>query len=290
MVRRACQSILACSSTFFRDFLAEGVAARPEHFARAPVAVLARFADHLGRDLTTALTTLAHARRFDERLLAHLKAHPGLHLGPLGLREVTRYSLVEADQDGFFRLHQHFQDLQRQALARTRPDDQRRIDAALLAWWELCCQPPDLRSLDAAHETALRVAAHHQRLLAPEVHVAWLAARWPPFRQDARLQLGLELWETVLATVEHANGSDSAATATALGNLGIVLRMQGDLPRARAVEERTLLIFERQLPATHPQIAQACENLAITLERLGEAGRAGALRVRAAAIRGGEAG
>ncbi len=95
----------------------------------------------------------------------------------MGLPQITRYSLVEGDADGYLRLHQHFQDLQREELARSRPDDQKRIDAALFAYWDAACQPPDLRSLARAHETALREAAHHQRLLDASAHVSWLASR-----------------------------------------------------------------------------------------------------------------
>ena len=75
--------------------------------------------------------------------------------------------------------------------------------------------------------------------------------------------------------------------AAALGSLGIVLRMQGRLDAAREAEERMLRIFEQVLPANHPYIAQACGNLAETLEKLGEGERAAALRARAEAIRGG---
>ena len=126
----------------------------------------------------------------------------------VGLPEITRYSLVEGDADGYFRLHQHYQDIQREELARSRPDDQRRIDEALFAWWDAACQPPDRRSLDLAHETALREAAHHQRLLDAAGHVGWLASRWWPFQQAARLRLVEELWRTAMGLCERVNGGE----------------------------------------------------------------------------------
>ena len=83
----------------FRDLSAEGITPTPEHFGRAPKAVPARFANHLGQRLASAFTTLAHARRFDEPLVAHLKTRPGTLIGPVGLPEITRYSLIEGDPD-----------------------------------------------------------------------------------------------------------------------------------------------------------------------------------------------
>ena len=47
----------------FRDLSAEGITPTPEHFGRAPKAVPARFANHLGQRLASAFTTLAHGRR-----------------------------------------------------------------------------------------------------------------------------------------------------------------------------------------------------------------------------------
>ena len=85
---------------------------------------------------------------------------------------------------------------------------------------------------------------------------------------------------------ERVDGADSAAMAAALGNLGIVLRTLGRLDEARGAEESMLSIFEQALPANHPYIAQACGNLAGTLEALGESERAAELRARAEAIRG----
>lgn len=135
----------------FRDLLIEGITPTAEHFARAPKAVLARFASHLGELLAASFVTFAHARRFDASLFQHLKEQPGTLIGAVGLPEIARYSLVEGEADGYYRLHQHYQDIQREELARSRPDDQRRIDEAFVAYWDAACQPPDLRSLTVAH-------------------------------------------------------------------------------------------------------------------------------------------
>jgi tetratricopeptide (TPR) repeat protein len=267
-----------------RDLVGEGVTPTPEHFARAPKAVLARFASHLGERLATAFTTLAHARRFDEALFAHLKTRPGTLVGPVGLAEISRYSLIEGDPDGFLRLHQHFQDLQRDELARTRPDDQRRIDDALFAYWEARCQPPNPRSLHAGHDTALREAAYHQRLLAPTEHANWLASRWWPFAEAARLQLCLDLWQRALATAEQANRSESTATAAALGNLGIVLQDLGRLDDARAAQERALGIEEKVYGPEHHQVAITLGNLGVLLKRLDDLPAALAAEERALGI------
>ncbi len=50
-------------------------------------------------------------------------------------------------------------------------------------------------------------------------------------------------------------------------NLGEVLRALGDLAGARAAFERALRIFEKFLPADHPNIATARENLRIVVEQ-----------------------
>ncbi len=268
----------------FRDLVGEGVTPTPEHFARAPEAVLARFASQLGERLATAFTTLAHARRFAEPLFAHLKTRPGALIGPVGLPEITRYSLIEGDPDGFLRLHQHFQDLQREELARTRPGDQWRIDEALFAYWDAACQPSELRRLDGGHESGLRETAHHQRLLAPAEHAGWLASRWWPFQQAARLQLCLDLWQAALATAERANGSGSAATATALGNLGIVLQDLGRLDDAREAQERALGIKEKVYGPEHHEVAITLGNLGVVLKQLDDLPAARAMEERALAI------
>jgi tetratricopeptide (TPR) repeat protein len=267
-----------------RDLVGEGVKPTPEHFARAPKAVLARFASHLGERLATAFTTLAHARRFDEQLFAHLKDHPGTLIGPVGLPEITRYSLVEVDQSGVFRLHQHYQDLQREELARTRPDDQRRIDEALFTYWDAACQPPDLRRLSLAHETALREAAHHQEFVAPTEHVGWLASRWPPFLLAARLRLCEDLWQAVLDLAERGNGAKSAAMAVALGSLGIVLQMLGRLDDARDAQQRALAINEKVFGPDHYEVAITLVNLGNVLHLRGRSDDARDAHQRALAI------
>jgi len=89
--------------------------------------------------------------------------------------------------------------------------------------------------------------------------------------------------ERALGIKEKAYGPEHHEVAITLGNLDMLEKRRDDLPGALTAEERALGI----VPPTHPYIVQACENLADTLERLGEAGRAEGLRARAAAIRDG---
>jgi Tfp pilus assembly protein PilF len=57
-----------------------------------------------------------------------------------------------------------------------------------------------------------------------------------------------------LAVYEEVFGDQHPWVATAVNNLGLVQQAQGDLAGARASFERALRIFERFLPAGHPNI------------------------------------
>jgi tetratricopeptide (TPR) repeat protein len=75
-----------------------------------------------------------------------------------------------------------------------------------------------------------------------------------------------------LAIWEKALGAEHPDTAVSLGNLGDLLRSQGDLAAARPYLERALAIFEARLGPDHPYTKIARRNLA-ALERLEAGGK-----------------
>ncbi|HEV7505260.1 MAG TPA: tetratricopeptide repeat protein [Thermoanaerobaculia bacterium] len=64
--------------------------------------------------------------------------------------------------------------------------------------------------------------------------------------------------------------ADHPSTLTAMSNLAETLRAQGDLARARPLQEQVLASRRRQLGADHPDTLGAMNNLAMTLSDLGD--------------------
>ena len=306
----------------YRDVQTEGMAPALEMFESAPAAVLARFMSHVGADMRASLRTLSHARLFDDELLEFLKAQAGQLVGPQLLSEITRYSFVEGDPQAGFRLHRHFQDIQRDHLARSDPGHQRRIDEALFRYWDARCQPADVRSVAMSHELALAEALHHRALVNDNSVVTWLNERWWVFFEAARLRLLQEAWRTAvdlasndetqlavaldnlglvlngldelasarktheraLAIEEKVYGPESAKVACSLNNLGNVLYRLDDLVSARKSYERALVINEKIYGPYSGEVAQSLNNLAAVLGRLGDLASARKTHERALAI------
>ena len=75
-----------------------------------------------------------------------------------------------------------------------------------------------------------------------------------------------------------------------MGNLALVLQAQGDLPGARALQQRVLDVQSRVLGPEHPQALTAINNLAVTLSNQGDLSTARTLDERAFAVARGRLG
>lgn len=109
-------------------------------------------------------------------------------------------------------------------------------------------------------------------------------------RRDARTAdlceaLGHHLWlrsdaeaarrylEICLA-IREARGDHPEQIATSCNFLGLIHHMRGDFPQARQFMQRALTLWQAHLPADHPHIAAAHENLGVLLILLAEYGAA----------------
>jgi hypothetical protein len=70
-----------------------------------------------------------------------------------------------------------------------------------------------------------------------------------------------------------------------LNNLAAVYRSQGNYKGAELLHRRTLLIWEKALPRTHPNVTTVLDNLATDQEKPGNYSGAEGLLLRAQTIR-----
>jgi len=78
----------------------------------------------------------------------------------------------------------------------------------------------------------------------------------------------------------------SADTADAYGNLGVLYKTRGDLERAEEMCQKSLAIREEMLGADHPDVADSLEELAGLYRVTNREEEAEALEKRAGRIRG----
>ena len=100
----------------------------------------------------------------------------------------------------------------------------------------------------------------------------------------ARYAEARALAERALALAEPAFGPEDAIISSRLGNLGLVLRDQGDLDTARMLHERALAIRETRLGPNHPDTAASLASLGGVLHNQGDLDTARMLHERALAI------
>jgi eukaryotic-like serine/threonine-protein kinase len=91
--------------------------------------------------------------------------------------------------------------------------------------------------------------------------------------------------ERALAIVERREPADPEATARALAELGTVVAVAEDRPRAYALRQRALELSERTLGPQHPMVANAANDLGFAALALGRHDEASALAERALVIR-----
>lgn len=88
--------------------------------------------------------------------------------------------------------------------------------------------------------------------------------------EAARFEEARPIAERLLAGMEQEQGPEHPNTLTAMNNLAWVCRNQGDLHRARSLEEKALEIRSRKNGNEHREVAQAALSLLTTLRRLGD--------------------
>lgn len=211
---------------------------------------------------------------------------------PLGLNAaiatLRRYSLVERKNDNLF-VHRLVQTVTRDRLR----DEARKLWAEAAAKIVNDAFPSgDIASNVESWATCARLLQHGLAAvaLAETENIA--------LEQAARIlnQMGLymlgraqfsdakNLIERALVICEEQFGSDHPDVASAVGNLGSVLKDQGDLSGAKTHYERALAIDEKQFGPEHPNVARDVNNLGIVLRALGDLSDAQAYFERALAI------
>jgi tetratricopeptide (TPR) repeat protein len=103
-------------------------------------------------------------------------------------------------------------------------------------------------------------------------------------RLVAAYQEAKAYFERALEIVQAALGPDDPRVATAVNNLGSVLKDLGDLAGAKACYERALKIDEAALGPDHPNVATLVNNLGSVLKDLGDLAGAKACYERALKI------
>lgn len=114
----------------------------------------------------------------------------------------------------------------------------------------------------------------------PEALEAWLELG-DSAEQEMEWDVAVRAWEAVLAAVASDGDVDAArpSISPALRGLGTRRLSAGRVSDAVALFERDLALTEQLFPG-HAQLALSLDNLARAVERLGDSGRALALRQR----------
>ena len=92
------------------------------------------------------------------------------------------------------------------------------------------------------------------------------------------------MYERALAIFDRIYGPKHLQVAAVLGNLGVLYHQQGDLARAKSVEERALAIREQALGPQHINVACSLSGLANIAALAGDVVQAKALYERALSI------
>jgi hypothetical protein len=130
-------------------------------FGVAPDAIVTRFLSHVDQRVERSLVTLAHARRFDQKLYRWLrKEHPEL-ASDTGFPELIRFSFVEVDEGATWRLHQLMQDILQARVAKDDAAERQAIHEALFDHWKTRCQPERVETVSREHERALDEAVYY---------------------------------------------------------------------------------------------------------------------------------
>jgi tetratricopeptide (TPR) repeat protein len=118
---------------------------------------------------------------------------------------------------------------------------------------------------------ALAAAGHAERLGVAPKETARLLNGAALFQQQRSELFGAKCnLERALEIYKTASGPEHAHVATALSNLGTVLRDLGDLEGAKKNLERALEIYQKVYGPDHPNVAIDLSNLGLVLRDLGD--------------------
>lgn len=233
-----------------------GLAPEPRQFGGSQPEILARLLDYLGETTTRALTVLAHCRRFDEALWLHLgQAFMGGLAPTLPFGELREFSFVEELEGNWLTLHALMREEMRAHTAKGEPLLHDQVHRCLFAWWDERCQPVDVRSVALEHELALGEAVFHRAMFERETFGRWALERGRPFYEAARYGPAQTLLEATLAIEEVARPKNDRSIAKILHNLGMLLKMKGELDLALNVLARALTLREQEFGPDHPEVA-----------------------------------
>jgi tetratricopeptide (TPR) repeat protein len=240
------------------------------------------------------------ATRIDQELVdqpsvrARLKTTIGKVYLKLGLFEPARQqlqlSLAIIEANGLLHTPVHVQILSALGMLETETNDY----AAAEAWYEKATaafrQSPEAgeKSLLDIKDGLAMIYARTDRLdqaleLNQEVLVATLAAAEPKFLDIANAynNVGLQFWRKqqlqqaedhmrlALDSLHQADRGDLALEATLLGNLALILSDQGELVESAQMAQTTVQIREQIYGESHPSLALAYDNLAVSQFRAG---------------------
>jgi tetratricopeptide (TPR) repeat protein len=193
-------------------------------------------------------------------------------IGPDGdedaLAELVELALLEADGEGWLRLHRLLADYVRRSWH--DPDARGAAEEAMIEWARAAGQSgdPSQRLAAAPHletvttEALRRAQDERSAALAFELGSSlWAAGDLTAARPY--LQRAVDIREATL-------GPSDARTIDSLANLGLLLQAQGDLSGARAALERALELSRRWLGPDHPDTLAILANLAWTLRYEGD--------------------
>jgi CHAT domain-containing protein/Tfp pilus assembly protein PilF len=102
--------------------------------------------------------------------------------------------------------------------------------------------------------------------------------------RDGRYDEAVRLAESIVARSERSAGAESAQTAMALNNLGLLLFKKGDYLGAESKYKRALEILERVRGPNDPNLAMTLDNLGLLYIERGDLSRAEDLHLRALTI------
>jgi CHAT domain-containing protein/Tfp pilus assembly protein PilF len=121
-------------------------------------------------------------------------------------------------------------------------------------------------------------------ILAATVEDAQVSQRAERLYREGRYDEAIRIAESVVARSERTSGKESAETAMALNNLGLLLFKRGDYIEAEAKYKRALEILGRVLGPNDPNVALTLDNLGLLYVERGDLSRAEQLLIQALTI------
>jgi tetratricopeptide (TPR) repeat protein len=255
----------------------------PADFAGTPRELLDRFLRYLNDAEVETLKLLAVARFWDRALFEMLVNEFKTGYPLTAFDRLCRFSFVnEGAVAGARTMHGLMGATLRE---HTDPELVGRVHSRLFDYYAAQVKDLDVRSITAAHATALVEAFYHGRaaLSAREVF-DWLRNPAQQFSDAAQWGTVLPLYRECALALETELGPAAAELATCLNHLGLRLAAHGEQAEAESIHRRALAMREKTLPADDPNIASSLCNLACVLGARGGYAEAESLVRRALTI------